>query len=87
MRQVTLLIWDEVPIQHCFCFKAVDWMLEDIRSDGRLFGGLPVIMGGDFAQIPPFVRQGTRATIIGACIQQSYSTFSSFFAAKYATPP
>lgn len=26
-RQVTLLIWDEVPMQHRFCFEAVDRML------------------------------------------------------------
>ena len=72
MRQVTLLIWDEVPMQHRFCFEAVDRMLQDIRSDNRLFGGLPIVMGGDFAQILPVVRRGTRATIVGACIQRSY---------------
>ena len=56
-------------MQHCFCFEAVDRMLQDIRSNDCLFGGLPVIMGGDFAQILPVVR---RATIVGACIQRSY---------------
>ena len=72
MRQVTLLIWDEVPMQHRSCFEVVDRMLQDIRSNNRLFGGLPVIMGGDFAQILPVVRRGTRATVVGACIQRSY---------------
>ncbi len=43
-------------------------MLQDIRSDNRLFGDLPMVMGGDFAQILPVVRRGTRATIVGACI-------------------
>ena len=56
MRQVTLLIWDEVPMQHRFCFEAVDRMLQDIWNNDRFFGGLPVIMGGDFAQILPVVR-------------------------------
>ena len=72
LRQVILLIWDEVPMQHCFCFEVVDWMLQDIQNNNRLFGGPPVIMGGDFAQILPVVRRGTRATIVGACIQRSF---------------
>ena len=55
-------------MQHRFCFEVVDRMLQDIRSHNRSFGGLPVIMGGDFAQILPVVCQGTRATIVGACI-------------------
>ena len=72
LRQVTLLIWDEVPMQHRFCFEAVDRMLQDIRSDNRLFGGLPIVMGGDFAQILPVVCRGTSTTIVGACIQRFY---------------
>ena len=59
-------------MQHRFCFEAVDQMLQDIWSDDRLFGGLPVIMGGDFAQILLVVHRGTRATIVRACIQRSY---------------
>ena len=90
LRQITLLIWDEVLMQHRFCFKAVDQMLQDIRNNDCFFEGLPVIMGGDFVQILPVVCQDTRATIVEACIQRFYiwprlSLF--FFAAKYATPP
>ena len=59
-------------MQYCFCFEAVDQMLQDIRGDNCLFGDLPMVMGGDFAQILPVVRQGTRATIVGACIQCFY---------------
>lgn len=47
-------------------------MLHDIRSNNRLFGGLPVIIGDDFAQILPVICRGTRAAIVGACIQRSY---------------
>ncbi len=59
-------------MQHHFYFEVVDQMLQDIRSNNRLFGGLPVIMGGDFAQILLVVYQDTRATIVGAYIQRSY---------------
>ena len=47
-------------------------MLQDIRSNNCLFGGLPIIMGRDFVQILPVICQGTKATIVGACIQRSY---------------
>lgn len=47
-------------------------MLQDIRSNDRLFKGLPIIMGRDFPQILPIVYQSTGATIVEACIQRSY---------------
>ncbi|SAM00063.1 hypothetical protein [Absidia glauca] len=53
LRMTTLLIWDEVPMQNKSCFETVDRTLRDIRSSNVLFGGLPVVLGGDFAQIPP----------------------------------
>ncbi len=33
-------------MQHRYCFEAVDRMLQDIQSDGRLFGGLPAFTHG-----------------------------------------
>ena len=47
-------------------------MLQNIRSNDCLFEGLPIIIGRDFAQILPIICQGTRATILGACIQGYY---------------
>ena len=37
-----------------------------------LFGGIPIILGNDFAQILPVVKWGTCADIIVACLQQSF---------------
>ena len=59
LRSAALIIWDEVPMQHKFCFEAVDRTLRDIRSNSDvLFGGLPAILEGDFAQILPVVKNG-----------------------------
>lgn len=55
LREVTLLIWDEVPMQHRYYFQAVNKLLKNMRSDQQLFGGLPVVMDGDFAQILPVI--------------------------------
>jgi hypothetical protein len=47
--------------------------LEDICSiNDCLFGGIPAILGGDFAQILPVVRKGNQAAIVNACIQWSF---------------
>ena len=59
-------------MQHKYCFEAVHRMLIDIRSDDALFGGVPTIFGGDFAQILPVVPRGSRADIVDAYLQHSF---------------
>jgi len=51
LRQTSLIIWDEVSMQHKHCFEAVHRMLTDVRGDESMFGGIPTVFGGDFAQI------------------------------------
>ena len=74
IKSSALIIWDEVPMQHKYCFEAVNRTLNDIghQSDDSLFGNIPKIFGVDFAQILPLVPGGNRAAIVRACIQQSY---------------
>jgi hypothetical protein len=61
-RHTGLLIWDEAPNAPKSAFDAVDRCLRDIlgglpkRSRHLPFGGLPVLLGGDFRQIPPVLR-------------------------------
>ena len=73
IRKTSLIIWDEVPMQHKSCFEAVNWSLNDICyvSDSCLFGRIPTVLGGDFAQILPVVRRGSRQATVQACIQHS----------------
>ncbi|KAK4510430.1 uncharacterized protein ATC70_012169 [Mucor velutinosus] len=73
IRETSLIIWDEVPMQHRYCFEAFDRTLRDIcsRGDEVTFGGIPVVLGGDFAQIPPVVRQGGRPEIVNASLKSS----------------
>ena len=51
LRQTSLIIWDEVSMQHKHCFEALHRMLTDVRGDESMFGGIPTVFGGDFAQI------------------------------------
>ncbi len=67
-----LIIWDEVPMQNKEVVEAVDMCLQDITQVHSLFGGFPVVLGGNWAQILPLVPGGSGGTIVNACLQQSY---------------
>ena len=58
-------------MQHRFCFEAVDRTLQDICNNQKLFGGIPVVLGGDFAQIAPVVTRGGRPEIVEASLLKS----------------
>ena len=74
LQLTDLIIWDEVPMQHKYCFEVVHRLMTDLRSvtDDVLFGGVPAILGGDFAQILPVVPHGSRADIVYACLQRTW---------------
>jgi len=78
IRKTSLIIWDEVPMQHKSCFEAVNWTLNDIChvSDSCLFGKIPTVLGGDFAQILPVVRRGSQQATVQACLQHSSIWYS-----------
>jgi len=71
--RTSIIIWDEVPMQHKACFEAVNKTLNDVcnTANQQLFGGIPMVLGGDFAQILPVIRRGTRQSTVLASIQHS----------------
>jgi hypothetical protein len=78
LLQVTsLIIWDEAPMTHRRCFEALDRTMQDILSEHNPanailpFGGKPIVLGGDFRQILPVVRKGSRSSIVSASITNS----------------
>ncbi|GJT01082.1 ATP-dependent DNA helicase PIF1-like protein [Tanacetum coccineum] len=77
MQQVELIIWDEAPMTQKYPFKALDKTLRDIlgyptpEKWNKLFGGVTVLLGGDFRQILPVIPKGKRADIVHACINRS----------------
>ena len=62
---------------HRCCFEALDRTMRDILSEHNPanaivpFGGKPVVLGGDFRQILPVVRKGSRSSIVNASITNS----------------
>ncbi|XP_061349669.1 uncharacterized protein LOC133294914 [Gastrolobium bilobum] len=78
LSKTKLIIWDEAPMVHRFCFEALDKTPRDILrfSDtgcfDKPFGGKVVVLGGDFRQILPVIPHGSRQDIVHATINSSY---------------
>jgi hypothetical protein len=70
LEQAALVIWDELPMQNKYDFEAVDALLKDIRDCDQPFGGIPMVLGGDFAQILPVVKRSNRARTVATNLQQ-----------------
>ncbi|XP_019234577.1 PREDICTED: uncharacterized protein LOC109215028 [Nicotiana attenuata] len=73
-----LIIRDEVPMMHRYCFEALDKTLRDIlrfKDPSNLhlpFGGKIIVLGGDFRQILPIIPKGSRQDIVNASLNSSY---------------
>jgi hypothetical protein len=76
--QTSLIVWDEAPVNHKYCFEVLDWSLRDIVSDSdpsaqnKLFGGITVALGGDFRQTLPVIQNSTKQQTLQTCIVKSY---------------
>jgi ATP-dependent DNA helicase PIF1 len=60
VQKATVLIIDEISMLSGTVLDAVDAVCRQIRGNDHPFGGLQVIMVGDFFQLPPIGRRDTR---------------------------
>ncbi|KAM0879624.1 hypothetical protein ACQ4PT_034106 [Festuca glaucescens] len=73
LQSASLIIWDEASMTKRQAVEALDNSMRDIMSRPDLpFGGKTVVFGGDFRQVLPVVRKGSRAQIIDASLRRSY---------------
>lgn len=57
IRKTDVLIIDEISMMHDYNLDMVDQAMQLIRENGEPFGGIQIILVGDFFQLPP-VKQG-----------------------------
>ena len=57
-QNVKVLIIDEVSMLHHFRLDLVDKVLKHFRRSDKPFGGIQVVLVGDFFQLPPISRMG-----------------------------
>jgi len=78
LKKTSVIIWDEAPMANRNCFETLDKSLRDIlrftyqNSNEKPFGGMTVVLGGDFRQILPVVPKGRREHIVSASVKRSY---------------
>ncbi|MFM8596194.1 MAG: helix-turn-helix domain-containing protein [Flavobacteriales bacterium] len=57
IRNIELLIIDEVSMLRADLLDAMDWTLRNVRRSNEAFGGIQVLFIGDLLQLPPVVKQ------------------------------
>ncbi|KAL6532735.1 hypothetical protein OROGR_013695 [Orobanche gracilis] len=73
-----LIIWDETPMMHKFCFQTLNKSMKDVmkcfdmENATKSFGGKTIVFGGDFRQILPVITKGRRQDIVNTTINTSY---------------
>lgn len=78
IQKTSLIIWNEAPVNHRYCFEALDRTLRDILSkrrqnaDSKQFGGMTVVLDGDFRQTLLVLQNATKRQILRSCIVNSY---------------
>ncbi|KAL6839328.1 hypothetical protein ACP4OV_031000 [Aristida adscensionis] len=73
LRTASLIIWDEASMTKRQAIEALDNSMRDIMEQPELpFGGKTIVFGGDFRQVLPVMRKGSRAQIIDASLRRSY---------------
>ncbi len=60
IRKADLLVIDEISMLHDFRLDMVDEILRHVRDNRDPFGGLQVVLCGDFFQLPPVNRHDSR---------------------------
>lgn len=72
LRACKLIIWDECTMAHKRSLEALDRTLKDLRNNNHRFGGLMILLAGDFRQTLPVIPKSTPADEINACLKQSH---------------
>lgn len=61
IEKTDVLIIDEISMLHDFRLDMVDEICRLVRRKDEPFGGIQIVMSGDFFQLPPVNRQNSRA--------------------------
>ncbi|PWZ13684.1 ATP-dependent DNA helicase PIF1 [Zea mays] len=73
LRKASLIIWDEASMTKRQAVETLDNSMRDIMGrPGLPFGGKTIAFGGDFRQVLPVVRKGSRAQVVASSLRMSY---------------
>ncbi|XP_014217054.1 aldehyde dehydrogenase, mitochondrial [Copidosoma floridanum] len=71
LMQCKLIVWDECTMAHKKSLEALNFTLKDLRRNNNIFGGLMILLAGDFRQTLPVIPRVTPAYELNACLKAS----------------
>ncbi|CAO4373342.1 unnamed protein product [Caenorhabditis nigoni] len=71
LRKIKVFIVDEASMIAKNALETMDKVLRDVMENDIPFGGKVIILGGDFRQVLPVIRRGTRKDQVDGCIKMS----------------
>lgn len=72
LKKAALIVIDEISMGHKHAFEAMDRSLRDICKKDVPFGGITLLLAGDWRQVLPVVRHGSRPQIVNAAFKSSH---------------
>ena len=64
---IVVLVIDEISMLNGYVFEYIDCVLKDVRYSQFPFGGVQIILVGDFLQLPPVIKQNNKCDYINVC--------------------
>ena len=64
ITKTDVLVIDEISMLHDFRLDMVDRVLRGVRENDQPFGGVQLVMSGDFFQLPPINRPGEQGGFV-----------------------
>lgn len=77
-RETEILIIDEVSMMSQHLFELLDYLGKNVRKNNKPFGGIQIIMFGDFFQLPPVSKDAEDKPRKNFCFESDlwFETFS-----------
>ena len=72
LKKAKVIFLDEGTMLNRKALEALDNTLQDISKNNSVMGGKTFVVSGDFRQILPVIKKGTRANEVDACFKSSY---------------
>ena len=71
LRSVDVFIWDEAPMAPRYALEIMNRLLQELMQNNLPFGGKIILIGGDFRQLLPVLKGGTRPETVNLSIKFS----------------
>ena len=71
LRTATVIVWDEISMTISYALDAVDTFFQDLMGNNLPFGGKIFVATGDFRQILPVVKGGSKFDLLNVIAKKA----------------